>query len=52
VASQPLSKLTPSARLYAPLVWQTPVPPGFVGHRIALRFHLRAAHLYSFRFIV
>jgi hypothetical protein len=52
IASQHLQKLTPSTRLYSPFTWQTPLPPGFHGQPIALRFWLRAAHLYSFRFIV
>jgi hypothetical protein len=51
LASQPLEKLTPGSRLYAPLVWPGGVPSSLIGRRVALRFYLRAAHLFSFRFV-
>jgi hypothetical protein len=51
IESHSLKNLTPSTRLYPPLAWQKPVSANMVGRRIILRFWLRAAHLYSFRFI-
>jgi hypothetical protein len=50
VVSQPLEKLAPNGEAYAAPVWKQPVPASFVGHRVILRFWLRAAHLYGFRF--
>jgi hypothetical protein len=51
LTSRPLEYLAPNASPLAAFAWDEPPPAAWTGQRVTLRFHLRAAHLYGFRFV-